>query len=199
VIFSATKSKVANRGRPPDEFLTKLLAWGRAADAEIFAPRPAPKGRPDLDVYAFIVSVLGPWESMLHRRAALIETMLVHAGLESSWNQHEGKDPGNHNPDPKSWETGLFQVSFDSTEIDHNAMLPFAVEHGIGTYGSFISLMKTDINLAFEYYARLVRVSVWWAGPFRRREVQDWLSRPAMKEWMGLLVTPEPFADRDTK
>ena len=192
--FDKTKSKVANRGRPPDEFLTKALAWGRTADDEIFAPNPNPK-----DVYASIVSVLGPWETLLQRRAAMLETMRVHAGLESSWNQHEGKDPGNHNPDPKSWETGLFQVSFDSTEIDNGAMLPFAVEHGIGTYGSFISLMKTDINLAFEYYARLVRVSVWWAGPFRRHEVKDWLSRPAMKEFMGLLVLPEPFADRDTK
>jgi len=188
MVTSAIKTKVGNRGSPPDKFLNELVAWGRKSPDEIFAPKPPPKGRPDLDVYAQIVSVLGPWENLLHRRAAMLETMRVHAGLESSWKQGEGKDPDNHNPDPKSWEAGLFQVSFDSTEIDHSAMLPFAVAHGIGTYGSFQSQMKTDINLAFEYYARLVRVSIWWAGPFRRREVQDWLSRPAMKEFQSMLA-----------
>lgn len=178
------KAKVSNRGSPPDEFLDRLVMWGREAPDEIFARNPNPK-----DVYASIVSVLGPWKSELQRRAAMLETMRVHAGLESSWNQYEGKDPGNHNPDPKSWETGLFQVSFDSTEINNQAMKPFADAHGIGTVGAFRPAMQANMELAFEYYARLVRVSVWWAGPFRRHYVQDWLSRPAMKEFEALLVT----------
>ena len=85
--FDKTKSKVANRGVPPDQFLMKLLSWGRTAEQEIFEPNPNPK-----DVYASIVSVLGPWESLLQRRAAMLETMRVHAGLESSWKQTEGKE-----------------------------------------------------------------------------------------------------------
>ena len=36
--FHATKQKVLNRGIPPDSFLTELVAWGRTASDDIFAP-----------------------------------------------------------------------------------------------------------------------------------------------------------------
>jgi len=85
-------------------------------------------------------------------------------------------------------ETGIFQVSFDSTYLSGGAMKPFAVEHGIGRVGSFISEMKHDHKLAMEYYARLVRVSIAWAGPLKRHEVDPWLSRAAVSEFQDLLT-----------
>jgi hypothetical protein len=187
--FKYLKSHVSNRGVPPDWFLLGQIEWAKKADAEIFAPRPnpnAPNGR-DPDVYALLKPILGPWSSLLHRRAAMCELQRVHAGLESSWKQHEGKDPGNHNPDPKSWETGLFQVSFDSTE-SNKSLMTFAVSHGIGTPGSFMTQMKLELDLAFEYYARLVRFSYQWAGPLKRHEVDQWLSPSAVLEYESLLV-----------
>jgi len=181
--FFATKARVSNRGVPPDEFLTELVEWGRSEFDSIFEANPNPA-----DIYALISHELGPWQNLLHRRAAMLEAARVHAGLESSWKFNEGKDPGNPNPDPKSWETGLFQVSFDSTEIHSSAMRPYAIAKGIGTVGSFISQMKTDHKLAFEYYARLVRISIAWAGPLKRHEVNPWLSRASVTEFESLLT-----------
>jgi hypothetical protein len=52
--FQTTKQKVSNRGVPPDSFLDELVAWGRTAPDEIFAPNPY------AEVYSNIVGVLGP-------------------------------------------------------------------------------------------------------------------------------------------
>ncbi len=188
MIFSATKARVKNRGNPPDSFLAQLVVWGRTASDEIFAPNPNPS-----DIYALIRPILGPWENLLHRRAAMLEAMRVHAGFESSWNWNEGVDTTNqtsmHNRNGE--ETGIFQVSFDSTFIADHAMLPFAVEKGIGTVGSFIPEMKSNHPLALEYYGRLVRINIKWAGPLLRHEVDPWLSRAAVSEFQELLSSPD--------
>jgi hypothetical protein len=183
--FFATKARVFNRGQPPDSFLDQLIRWGMREKSEVFDPNPNPD-----DIYALIKPVLGPWSSLLHRRAAMLEVMRVHAGFESSWNWDEGVDVTNQNSleNIEGQETGIFQVSFDSTYIDHGAMKPFAVENGIGTAGSFIPAMKSNHLLAMQYYARLVRVSIAWAGPLKRGEVNEWLSRSSMKEFQSLLA-----------
>ncbi len=187
MIFGPCKSRVKNRGEPPDSFLTQLVEWGRGAPGDIFAPNPNPA-----DIYAFLRPILGPWDNLLHRRAAMLEVMRVHAGFESSWNWNEGVDHTNqtslHNKDGE--ETGIFQVSFDSTFIADHAMKPFAVEHGIGTVGSFIPEMKSNHPLALEYYARLVRINIKWAGPLLRHEVDPWLSRAAVSQFEELLSSP---------
>lgn len=181
--FYRTKARVYNRGAPPTSFLTKLVEWGRKASDEIFAPNPNPA-----DIYAYIKPILGPWENLLHRRAAMLEAMRVHAGFESSWNWNEGVDTSAHDRrDPKTQETGIFQVSFDSTYLGDGAMKPYAIAHGVNTVGSFIPAMKSRHTLALEYYARLIRVSVQWAGPIKRHEIDDWLSRKSVAEFQELL------------
>lgn len=182
--FFATKAKVLNRGFPPDSFLKELVAWGCDADGEIFAPN---ENR--FDIYAYIRPILGPWDNLLHRRAAMLEAMRVHAGFESSWNWKEGVDTTNHTSMThiEGQETGIFQVSFDSTYLTEGAMKPFAIEHGIGTPGSFIAKMKTDHKLALEYYARLIRENVQWAGPIKRHEIDSWLRRDAVEEFQTFL------------
>ena len=181
--FIATKVRVKNRGMPPDSFLTQLVEWGRQAASEIFAPNPNPA-----DIYAAIRPILGPWESLLHRRAAMLEVMRVHAGLESSWNWDEGVDTTNQTSmaHVEGQETGIFQVSWDSTLLNDGAMKEFAVLNGIGTPGSFIPAMKANHKLALEYYARLIRVNVQWAGPIKRHEIDPWLSRASLDEFKTL-------------
>ncbi len=185
IFGEAIKSKVKNRGIAPDSFLAELVDWGREESEEVFAPNPNPS-----DIYALMRPILGPWENLLHRRAALMEDMRVHAGFESSWNQHEGVDITNQTSMThiEGQETGIFQVSFDSTHIAGGAMKPFCVEHGIATVGSFIPAMKNDLRLSFSYYARLVRINIKWAGPLVRHEIDPWLSREAVKQFEGLLV-----------
>src|ERR1700757_2105495 len=87
--YTATKQHVSNRGIPPDDFLDQLVAWGKAAPDEIFAPNPA------ADVYSSVVGVLGPWQGIEHRRAAMLEVMRVLAGFESSWDWNAGVDTTN--------------------------------------------------------------------------------------------------------
>src|SRR4051795_6864525 len=104
--FRATKQKVLNRGIPPDSFLQELIAWGRAAPDEIFAPNQ------NADVYSSVVEVLGPWQGLPHRRAAMLEVMRVLAGFESSWDWNAGVDT--HNPTSITADTieaGAWQVS----------------------------------------------------------------------------------------
>jgi hypothetical protein len=172
---------VLNRGIPPASFIVELIAWGKAAPDEIFARNQTPA-----DVYALTNTVLGPWGSDLKlRRAGMLEVMRVHAGIESSWNWRQGVDTTNRTSMRKidGQETGAWQVSFDSTELHDGAMLPFAKLHDIDTPEKFISRMKTEHFLAMEYYARLVRVSIAWAGPLISRKILPELRTDALAEF----------------
>lgn len=183
--FSATKAKVLSRGVPPDSFLVELVTWARdMATDDIFCSNPNP-----YDIYAHIKPILGPFSSFELRKASLLEVMRVHAGFESSWDWDEGVDITNKTSmaHKEGQETGIFQVSFDSTYLGNGAMKPFALDHGIGHVDSFIEKMKTNHALALEYYARLVRVNVRWAGPIIRHEIDPWLSLDAVMEFKTLL------------
>lgn len=199
--FSATKAPVYNRGAAPDAFLRELVAWGRSAPEELFAPNKVP-----VDIYTVIKSSLATpaemdglgvplyrWDSMEQRRAAMLEAMRVHAGMESSWRWGEGVDTTNRRSmsNAVSEETGIFQVSFDSLNLGRGALKAFARERGIETPAKFIAAMKQDRALAIEYYARLSRVSVAWAGPLLRKgadSVYPWLRRSALAEFQALLA-----------
>lgn len=184
-MYNATKHKVSNRGVPPDSFLNQLVAWGHKEAGEVFAPNAN-----YFDIYSYVKPILGPWQNLLHRRAAMLEVMRVHAGFESSWDWNEGVDITNHTSMThiEGQETGIFQVSFDSTYLGNGLMKPYAAAHGIGNPGSFISRMKQDHDLAMSYYARLIRVSVQWAGPIKRHEIDQWLSRDAVLEFEAMLA-----------
>lgn len=200
--YDATKARVSNRGVPPDSFLEELIAWAKTAPPFIFAPNNVA-----VDIFTVIKSRLATragvdfsdtpilrWNSLQHRKAALTEAMRVHAGLESSWDWNEGVDKTNQTSmkNIAGQETGIFQVSFDSLNLGAGAMKPFAKERGIQAVGKFISEMKRDHVLALEYYARLVRVSIRWAGPLLRQRGPDsvypYLSRAAVAEFQELLT-----------
>lgn len=198
--YSATLAPVYNRGRPTAAFLDPLLDWAINAPDEIFAPNNVP-----VDIFTVIKSSLATtmrndsagtptyqWGSLLHRKAALLEAMRVHGVFESSGNWKEGVDRTNKTSmrNLERQETGAFQVSFDSTRLGSGAMKPFAKTRGIDTAFVFISAMKKDPWLACEYYARLVRVSICWAGPLLRHgedSIYPWLRRSAVTEFMGFL------------
>lgn len=204
--FAAALHFVENRGRAPVAFLEELVAWGKAAPEEIFAPNRVP-----VEAFTAIKPYLGTprgvdgsgtpirsWDSSLHRRAAMLELMRVHAGLESSWKWTEGVDKSNtHSTHNKTGEeTGIFQVSFDSTWLDStegkDIMGNWLKANGVDDDKpeTFIPRMKVDHTFAMEFYARLVRVSIAWAGPLLRHNadsVYPYLSRDAMTEFALML------------
>lgn len=199
--YGAALSHVFNRGRPPVAFLDELVAWAKKAPDEIFAPNKVP-----VDIYTVIRSSLATpfpkdyaggmvyqWDSFLQRKAALMEAMRVHAGMESNWNWNEGVDKTNATSmkNVAGQETGIFQVSFDSTYLGNGAMKAFAGRNGIAHPEHFISQMKSNHALALEYYARLSRVSIRWAGPLLRHgedSIYPWLRRAAVAEFQTLLA-----------
>ena len=192
---------VANRGIAPRSFLDSIVSWARTAPAEIFERNDCPR-----DIYAAVKAELGPFttasgaDDLVKRRAVMLEVMRVHAGFESSWNWNEGVDVTNARSlaHIEGQETGIFQVSYDSVYLGHSALLPFARERGIDAPEKFIPAMKRDPGagatvpshgLALEYYARLIRVSIAWAGPLKSGAVNEWLKREAVEEFQALLLT----------
>lgn len=77
--FVACKSRVHNRGTPPESFLNEIIDWAINAPDEIFQPNHMH------DIYSNIVADLGPWKSLTHRKAAMLEVLRVLGGFESSW------------------------------------------------------------------------------------------------------------------
>lgn len=179
--FTATKARVANRGVPPDGFLTELVAWGKTAPDEIFAPR---KDDPhETDVFTQIKPILGPWQSLLHRKAAMLDVLRVLAGFESSWRWNEGRDVTNSaSVTPTTIEAGAWQVSGNSRAFGQD-LRDLAPADG----NKFQRAMKADHELAMEYAARLLRHTVRHNGPVLRGEINPWLSRDAVEEFQALL------------
>lgn len=183
--FHATKQNVHNRGVPPDSFLNELVAWGRSAPDEIFAPNT------EADIYSSIAGALGPWQDNGHRRAALLEVMRVLAGFESSWDWTEGVDTTNPtSTTPDTIEAGAFQVSANSMNFGQELKDLVLSRVGSRDGNKFQDAMKQDHELAMEYVARLLRRTVNHHGPVKRHEIDPWLRRDAVAEFQILLDAP---------
>jgi hypothetical protein len=180
--YIAITKAVKNRGTPPIEFLSQLIAWGKNAPEEIFAPNAIH------DVYSSVFKTLGPWQGPQHRRAVMLEVMRVLAGFESSWNWNEGVDT--HSPqvkNPDNTEAGAWQVSADSMAFGPE--LKGLVLSRVGTLDglAFQQAMKQDHLLAMEYIARLLRRTTAANGPVLRHEIDPWLSSDAVAEFESLI------------
>lgn len=179
--FIATKQHVYNRGVPPTDFLEELLAWGRNAPEEIFEPNQFS------DVYSSVYNTLGPWQDTQHRRAVMLEVLRVLAGFESSWDWNEGVDESSHQPkNPQNTEAGAWQVSADSMHWGQE--LKDLVLEKVGTLDgtAFQKATKADHPFAMEYIARLLRRTVAANGPVLRHEIDPWLRKDAVEEFLSL-------------
>jgi hypothetical protein len=182
MIYVALKQRVLNRGVPPDTFLDELVQWGRTAPDEIFAPNNAH------DVSSHVVGVLGPWRNLQHRRAAMLEVMRVLAGFESSWKWNAGPDTTNPmSITPSTEEAGAWQVSANSLAFGQDLKNLVLQHAGSLDPVEFQRKMKEDHPLAMEYIARLLRHTVDHNGPVKRHEIDTWLRRDAVEEFLTTL------------
>jgi hypothetical protein len=182
VSYIATKQHVANRGVPPNDFLDQLVAWGRQAPGEIFAPNSR------TDVYSSVFAALGPWDGITHRRAVMLEVMRVLAGFESSWNWSEGHDQTNPTSvTADTIEAGAWQVSANSMNFGQE--LKDLVLQKVGTLdgNAFQKAIKENHPLAMEYIARLLRRTTHHNGPALRHEIDPWLRRNSVAELQLLM------------
>ena len=180
--YKATKQHVHNRGVPPDSFLDQLVAWGKIAPNEIFAPNSTK------DVYSNIFGTLGPWQGLSHRRAAMLEVLRVLAGFESSWKWTEGRDTTNRTSvTPTTIEAGAWQVSANSMGFGPELKALVLAKAGALDGNTFQRAMKQDHELAMEYIARLLRRTVNHNGPVKRHEIDQWLRKDAVAEFQSLM------------
>jgi len=177
--YSALKSRVYNRGRPNNSFLDELLAWGREAPDEIFAPNSV------YDIYSSVFDVLGPYRTLAYRRAVMLEVMRVLAGYESSWDWNEGVDTNNPTSiTPETIEAGAWQVSANSMRFGQELRDLVIREAGTDDPNAFQAAMKSNHPLAMEYVARLLRRTTLHHGPVKRHEIDDWLKLGAVDEFL---------------
>ena len=199
--YQELMTEVKGRGVPPVGFLDELVAWGKSAADEIFAPNDEAG-----DVMGRLCAVLGPWEGaegsaerLLHRKCAMLELLRCLAGFESSWDWNEGVDTTNHRSmaHPECAEAGAFQESFDSVanEHQHHSLKDFLAAHGVTNAASFIARSKQDHQFELEYTARLLRITYKCNGPILRGDIDSSLSRAAVEEFKGLMnCKPEACA-----
>ena len=120
---------------------------------------------------------------MAHRRAAMLEVLRVLAGFESSWDWTCGRDVTNSTSvTPTTIEAGAWQVSGNSRAFGRD-LRDLAPADG----DRFQRAMKSDHPLAMEYIARLLRHTVRHNGPVLRHEIDPFLSREAVAQFMSLL------------
>ncbi len=187
--YKATKHRVSNRGIPPDSFLDELVRWGKRASEDIFAPSAA------ADIYSNVVRALGPWQGSAHRRAVMLEVMRVLAGFESSWRWNEGRDVNNPTSvTSETIEAGAWQVSANSEGFGPELRSLVLARAGSTDGKAFQRAMKSDHVLAMEYIARLLRRTVNHNGPVKRHEIDPWLRRDAVAEFLELLYPPTDAA-----
>jgi hypothetical protein len=182
MIYKATKQHVHNRGVPPDHFLDQLVAWGKSAPEDIFAPNSTK------DVYSNVRGALGPWTGPRHRRAVMLEVLRVLAGFESSWKWNEGRDVTNKTSvTPDTIEAGAWQVSANSMHFGQELKDLVLAKAGSLDGNDFQRAMKQNHLLAMEYIARLLRRTVNHNGPVKHHRIDPWLRKDAVMEFISLL------------
>lgn len=147
----ACKQKVHNRGQPPDSFLNELIDWAKNAPDEIFEKNSLK------DIYSNVSTELGPWQSLTHRKAVMLEVLRVLGGFERSWNWNAGVDVTNPNSNtPCTEEAGIFQCSGDSMSFDPQLKTLLQNTAGKHSCEAFILTTKSNHKFAIEYCARLL-------------------------------------------
>lgn len=196
--FKAALSPVFNRGpiTPGDRehvsgFLAEMVEWAKTAPDRIFAPNA------QLDIYDKVKPELGPWTSLVHRKAVMLEVMRVLAGFESSWDWKEGVDTSRLGANTaENAEAGAWQVSYDARNIA-GELQTLLIDGGVHDGVRFQQEMKLDHPLAMAFVATLMRYTTKHNGPLYKGEeraairsslrsadnsIYPWLSRESVAE-----------------
>jgi hypothetical protein len=203
--MNAVLGEVFNRGSLTPETINEMVVWGQTAPDFLFAPNTA------YDIYNKIFPELGPWESLLHRKAAMLEVERVLMLFESGGNWREGVDTSRRtSTTSENAEAGAWQVSWDNRRLDPS-LSEFLKEEGIMDGETFQERMKSDHDVAMTFITLLLRIDMKNFqrinnGPIRKGDerkktwpdrpklwraeesIYPWLSRDAVTEFMEFLL-----------
>lgn len=175
----ACKTKISNRGSPPDSFIKELIEWAKKEPASTFETNT------NYDIFSLVGEKLGPLDTPHRRKAAMMESIMVLAGYESSWKWNEGRDTTNSNHDTCSnEEAGIVQTSYDSNGFSPKLKSLMRDKCGSDDCQTFIKCSKSNHEFALSYTANLLRLTTRHHGPLIRR--QDVLGhvRPACVRYL---------------
>ena len=130
----------------------------------------------------------------------MLEVMRVLAGFESSWNWNEGRDVTNATSVTSvTIEAGAWQVSANSMGFGQ-ALKDLVLRNAGSLDGNdFQRAMKQNHLLAMDYIARLLRCTVNHNGPVKRHEIDPWLQKDAVREFLHLLYPSSSPAKKVAK
>jgi len=192
-VGASCKSKVYNRGVPPDWFLSELITWGKSAPNSTF------EANSNYDIYSSVKTELGPYKSDKHRRAVMLEVLRVLGGFESSWKHTAGLDTTNTSSATNKCreEAGIFQKSQNATYFGTD--LKFMQIDMCKNYTqkniclNFIACSKdssgnkANREFIYGFTSLLLRKTVNHHGPVKRKEINKWLSRECVAEFESKL------------
>lgn len=182
--FIACRTAVFDRGSAPVSFLNELVDWALEAPDEIFAKNER------FDIYSSVADQLGPFPTLLQRKAVMLEVLRVLAGFESSWDWTEGVDTTNPSSNtPCTEEAGIFQCSGNAMSFDPS-LKKLLKKHSGGktSCAAFQATSKSDHRFAIEFCARLLRFTVNHHGPVKHRKIHPYLRHDAMTEFQKHLT-----------
>lgn len=175
----------------------EMVNWAKSAEDVIFTKNP------HADIYSKVTSELGPFESLLHRKAVMLEVLRVLAGFESSWDWKEGVDTSRlGTTTPENAEAGAWQISFDSRMLFKDQAAKLIWIYGISGGISFQQITKHNHQFALEWVSRLLRCNTKHNGPLYKGQeriairkslrgedhsIYPWLRRSCVQEFMQAL------------
>lgn len=175
-------AKVYNRGAPPASFINGIIGWGRRAHLELFE-----QNRCQFDVYDLAKPVLGPWRSILHRRAVMCEILRVLGMLESSGNWGEDFDVSSkaEREGPEDVRSaGAFQISYDS-RFQSPTLATYLRGSRVLDATEFRRRTRSDTDFACDYTAHLLRITFKHNGPLVRSSINA-TNKNSVLPWLSV-------------
>lgn len=186
--WEACKSRVHNRGIAPDWFLDEITAWAKTAPDSHFTVNST------YDIYSLVRPQLGPYRSLKHRKAVMVESLRVLGGFESSWKHTAGLDTTNASSAQSKCreEAGLFQCSQNATYFGDD--LKALQKDQCKSYTqktvclNFIACSKDSAGnkanrkFVYDFVSLLVRKTIRHHGPLVRKEINPWLKKSCVAE-----------------
>lgn len=165
----------------PASFVKILVAQVKNEQDWVFASNI------NFDIYSLVKEKLGPYTSLLQRKAVMCDCLIAIAADESDWGWKEGRDTTAGPQTPDEREAGAFQVSYDSRLLGPD-LQAFLLANGIHNAQEFQDKIKASPELDLAYTERLLREPYKrWDGPINRGWIAEQVSPDAVKEFQALL------------
>ena len=157
---------IYNRGTPKQAFVTEVTNWAKTAPDSVFTTNA------NADIYTLVKPKLAPkgWRGLAHRKAAMLEALIVLGGYESSWDWSEGIDVTNPSSSKcPNTEAGIFQTSANSMAFNVSLKTLTASACGAIDCKTFQRCTKSNHSFAIGYTALLLRYTTRHHGPLIRK------------------------------